>query len=118
MELAVVAIDQQEAVGVESGGGASIAGDAVAGFDADALAGDPGAAVGGIEAVAGCGLRVAGGEGADFGVEGDEDGGGERFAVGTSCCPRRFASRAGRGREVRGGGRWRWSRVRGESWFG
>jgi hypothetical protein len=46
VELAVVAGDEEEAVGVETGGDASIAGVAVARLDADALAGDPGAELG------------------------------------------------------------------------
>ena len=44
VELAVVAVDAEEAAGVESRGNASIAaGTVVARLDADALAGDPGA---------------------------------------------------------------------------
>ena len=50
-EQAVVVADEQEAAGVETGGGASIAGGrliwrGVAGFDADALAGEPGGVLG------------------------------------------------------------------------
>jgi len=41
VELPVVAVDQQEALGVQSGRRASIAGSAVAGFDANPLAVDP-----------------------------------------------------------------------------
>jgi hypothetical protein len=47
VELAVVAVYAQEALGVESRGNASIAaGAVVAGFDTDALAGYPGGVLG------------------------------------------------------------------------
>src|ERR1017187_9684184 len=51
VEAAVVSVYKQEAVWVEPGGGASIAGGwmiggGIAGLDADALAGDPGAGLG------------------------------------------------------------------------
>jgi hypothetical protein len=41
-ELAVVTADEEEALRIEPGGDASIAGTGVGGLDADALAGDPG----------------------------------------------------------------------------
>src|ERR1039458_6474323 len=76
VKAAVVSVYEQEAVWVEPGGGASIAGGwmiggGVAGLDADALAGDPGGVKGQVRG-SGFGVR---GEAAEFGVEGDEDGG-------------------------------------------
>src|SRR6266702_352898 len=75
--LAVVAEDAQETLFIEAGGGASIAGGAVAGFDADAFSIEPSGVAGGVR---GSRFEVRG-KTAEFGVEGEEDGGGERFAA-------------------------------------
>ncbi len=74
MEDAVVSGDEQEAVGVEAGGDASIAAALV---DVDALAGDPGAVLG---EVGGYGLQVDGGHPSQLFVERKQDSGSERLA--------------------------------------
>jgi len=83
VELAVVAEDAQETVGVKSRGNASIAaggrvvGSRVAGLDADALAADPGAELFEVRSPR---AKVRG-EAAEFGVEREENGGRERLAA-------------------------------------
>jgi hypothetical protein len=78
MELAVVAMDSQEAIGIESRSNASIAsGTVLASFNADAFSGDPGGVQGEVR---GPRFEVQG-EGAKFGIEREEDGGSERLAT-------------------------------------
>jgi hypothetical protein len=73
VELAVVSMDKEKAAGIKASGNASIsAGVVVANFDSDALAGDPGAVLSGVR---GPRFEVRG-EAAEFGVEGEENGGG------------------------------------------
>jgi hypothetical protein len=86
VELAVVSVYKQEAVWVESGGDASIAGGwivggGIAGLDADALAGDPSAELGEVLGRVQGARRQVQGKAIDFAVEGDEDGGGEGLAA-------------------------------------
>src|ERR1039458_8765775 len=86
VKAAVVSVYEQEAVWVEPGGGASIAGGwmiggGVAGLDADALAGDPSADLGEVLARMQGARRQVQGKAIDFAVEGDEDGGGEGLAA-------------------------------------
>jgi hypothetical protein len=108
VELAVVAVDEEEAVAVEPGGGASIAGLGVrrlagaagAGFDTDAFAGEPG----GVERVVRCPFVVVRREVVEFAVEVAEDGGGEGLAGDGGVAGEFAAEGGGDGFEIRGEG--------------